>query len=112
MRKSEATNNVLPKELHYFLSCNLGERHGVYPLGEVLGGNREEPELGQSSWERARYIEPPLHEGSGAPQSVNVFSWPVGGGSEPLTLWALSHMLIGVVEHLGSIVFLVDGFVG
>jgi len=33
MRKPEATNNVLPKDL---LSRDLGERHRLYPLGEVI----------------------------------------------------------------------------
>jgi len=73
MRNIEATNNVLPKELHCLLSRDFGEQHRLYPLGEVVG-NQEEPELGQSSWERAHYIEPPLHEGSGALQSVKVFA--------------------------------------
>jgi len=29
-----------------------------------------------------------------------------------LTLWALPYMLLGVIEHLGPIVPLVNGFVG
>jgi len=111
MREPEATNNVLPKELHYLLSCDFGERHHLYSLGEVVGGNQEEPELGQSSWEMAHYIGPPLHEGLEAPHSVKVFARPVGGGSKPLTLWALPHMLFGLVEHVGPMVPLVNGFV-
>jgi len=65
MMKPEAINDVLPKELHYLLSCDLGERHRLYPLGEVVGSYQEESELWESSLERPNYIEPPLHEGSG-----------------------------------------------
>jgi len=43
---------------------------------------------------------------------VKVFVWPIGDGSKLLTLWALSHMLLGVIEHLGAIVSLVNGFIG
>jgi len=60
-RKPEETNDVLPKEFHYLLSRDLGERHRLYLLGEVIGGYQEEPELGQSSWEKAHYIKSPLH---------------------------------------------------
>jgi len=55
IRKLEATNNILPKELYYLLPRDFGERHCLYPLGEVVGGNQKKPELGQSSWKRARY---------------------------------------------------------
>ena len=37
MRKPEAAND-LPTELHYVLSLDLGERHHLYPLGEIVGG--------------------------------------------------------------------------
>ena len=56
MRKSEATNNVLLKKIHYMLSCDFGERHRLYPFGKVFGGYQEEPELCQSSRERTHYI--------------------------------------------------------
>ena len=59
MRKPEATNDVLPKELYYLLSRDLIERHHFYPLGEVVDGYEEEPELWESSRKRAYYIEPP-----------------------------------------------------
>jgi len=38
--KPEVTTNVLPMELYYLLSCDFGERHRLYPLGEVVGGNQ------------------------------------------------------------------------
>ena len=106
MRKPEASNDVLPKKFHYLLSCEFGERHRLYPLGEAVGSYQEEPELGQSSSKRAHYIEPPLHRGSGVPQSVKVFARPVGDGSEPLTLWALPHVFLGVIKHLGLVILL------
>ena len=48
MRKPKATSKILPKQFHYLLSHDLGERHRLYPLDEVVGGYEEEPELGQS----------------------------------------------------------------
>ena len=83
MRKLEVKNDVLPKELHYLLSYDLEEWHRLYPLGEVVGGYQEEPELWQNLQERAHHIEPPLHKGSEAPKSVKDFTRPVGERSEP-----------------------------
>ena len=102
MRKPEVINNVLQHEFHYLLSFDFGEWHRLYPLGEVVGGYREESELGQSSWERAHYIEPLLHEGPGVLRSVKVFAQSIGGGNEPLTLWALSYLFLGVSNILGQ----------
>ena len=49
IRKPEATNNILPEELHYMLSHDFRERHHLYLLRKVVGGNQKEPELEQSS---------------------------------------------------------------
>ena len=52
-RKPEETNDVLPKEFHYLLSRDLGERHRLYLLGEVIGGYRR-----NLNWGRARGRRP------------------------------------------------------
>ena len=96
MRKPEATNDVLPKELFYLLSCDLGEWHCLYPLGKVVGGYQEEPELRESLQERPT-TSSPHYKGPGAVKSVKVPAWPVGGGSELLTLWALPHVFLSVI---------------
>ena len=88
------------------------EQHRLYPLGGVVGGYQEEPELCESSREKAYYIETLLHEGPGVAKSVNVSARPVGGGSKPLTLWVLPHVFFGIINHFGPVAHLVDGLVG
>ena len=59
-------------------------------LNEVVGGYQEEPELGQSSWERAHYIEPPLHEGQGLRR---VWCSSLGLLEAGANLWHCGHFL-------------------
>ena len=37
MMKPDATKDVLPKEFHYLLFCDLRIWNHLYPLGEVVG---------------------------------------------------------------------------
>ena len=54
----------------------------------------------------------PLHEGTKGPECVEVFTCSTRGWSKSLTLWALLHIFLCIMEHLGPIVSLVDGFIG
>ena len=45
-------------------------------------------------------------------QGVEVTTRPVRCWSEPQTLWAFLHITLGIVEHLETIVPLIDDFMG
>ena len=64
MRNIEATNNVLPKELHCLLSRDFGEQHRLYPLGEVVG-NQEEPNWGRAHGRGPTTSSPHCMKGQG-----------------------------------------------
>jgi len=61
----------------YLLPGGFGERHRLDPLGEVVGGYQQKPQLKLRSGEWSNCVQPPLHEGSRVAQGVKVSTRPV-----------------------------------
>ena len=73
MRKPEATHDILPEKFNNLMPCDVGERHCLHPLSEVVSDNQQESELRLCTGKRTYYVKLSLHEGPGAPQGIEVY---------------------------------------
>jgi len=72
MRKPEAAHDVLPEEFDNLMLCNVGERDCFNPFSEVVCSDQQESELRLCMGKMTYYVKPPLLEGPGTLQIMEV----------------------------------------